>query len=100
VDVRMEAANGAETGLQRTDTPPSSSERNPEQVDAARQFEAYILKMLLGEMRKSVQSGGLFTDKSMDGYRDLLDDALAKRAAEAGTFGLAEQLLRQWESVR
>ncbi len=99
MDVRMEAANGAETGLQRTDTP-SSSERNPEQVDAARQFEAYILKMLLGEMRKSVQSGGLFTDKSMDGYRDLLDDALAKRAAEAGTFGLAEQLLRQWESLR
>ncbi len=99
MDARMEAAKGAETGLQRIDTP-SSSERNPEHVEAAREFEAYILKMLLSEMRKSVQSGGLFEDKTMDGYRELLDDALAKRAAEAGTFGLAEQLLRQWESLQ
>ena len=99
MDVRMEAAKAAEIGLQRTD-PPSSSERNPEHVEAAREFEAYILKMLLTEMRKSVQSGGLFTDKSMDGYRELMDDALAKRAAEAGSFGLAEQMLREWESPR
>ncbi len=99
MELRTEAAAAAGTGLQLIDSP-SSSEKNRELVEAARQFEAYILKMLLQEMRETVQSGGLFEDKSMDGYRALMDDALARRAAEAGTFGLADQLLRHWESQR
>ncbi len=93
MDLRMEAAEEAGTGFRLRDSP-ESSEKNRELVEAVREFEAYILKMLLQEMRKSVQSGGLFEDKTMDGYRALMDDALARRAAEAGTFGLAEQLLR------
>ncbi len=97
MDLRMGAAEEAGTGLRLIDSP-KSSEKNQKLAEAAREFEAYILKMLLQDMRKSVQSGGLFEDKSMDGYRDLLDDALARRAAEAGTFGLAEQLLRHLES--
>ena len=99
MELRTEAAEAAGTGLKLIDSP-SSSEKNRELVEAARQFEAYILKMLLQEMRETVQSGGLFEDKSMDGYRALMDDALARRAAEAGTFGLADQLLRDWESQR
>ncbi len=67
---------------------------------AAREFEAYMLKMLLQEMRKGVTSGGLFTDRTLKGYEAILDDALTRRAAEAGTFGLAEQMLREWESGR
>ena len=97
MDLRMEAAEEAATGLPLIDSP-KSSEKNQKLAEAAREFEAYILKMLLQEMRKSVQSGGLFKDKSMEGYSALLDDALARRAAEAGTFGLAEQLLRHLES--
>jgi len=97
VDLRMEAARAAGTGLQLIDSG-RATEKKSELADAAQQFEAYILKMLLQEMRKSVQSGGLFEDKTMDGYRALMDDALAKRAAESGSFGLAEQMLRQWES--
>ncbi len=97
MDLRMGSAEEAATGLRLIDSP-KSSEKNQKLAEAAREFEAYILKMLLQDMRKSVQSGGLFEDKSMDGYRDLLDDALARRAAEAGTFGLAEQLLRHLES--
>ncbi len=89
----MEAAEEAGTGLHLR-VSPKSSEKNSELVEAVREFEAYILKMLLQEMRKSVQSGGLFEDKTMDGYGALMDDALARRAAEAGRFGLAEQLLR------
>ena len=98
MDLRMEAAEEAGTGLHRVHSP--SRSETPELAEAAREFEAYILKMLLQEMRKSVHSGGLFEDKSTDGYRTLLDDALARRAAEAGTFGLAEQMLRQWGSER
>ena len=97
MDLRMEAAEEAGTGLSLIDSP-KSSEKNRKLAEAAREFEAYILKMLLQDMRKSVESGGLFEDKSMDGYRALLDDALARRAAEAGTFGLAEQMLRHLES--
>ncbi len=97
MDLRMEATEEAATGLRLIDSP-KSSEGNRKLAEAAREFEAYILKMLLQDMRKSVQSGGLFEDKSMDGYRALLDDALARRAAEAGTFGLAEQMLRHLES--
>lgn len=71
--------------------------RKSELAKATQEFEAYILRMLLREMRKSVQSGGLFRDRSMEGYRALLDDALARRAAEGGGFGLAAQMLRQLE---
>jgi Rod binding domain-containing protein len=68
---------------------------------AAEGFEAYFIKMLLGEMQKSVGEGGLFSsDGPLRGYRAIADDALAKRAAQAGTFGLARQLLRQWEADR
>ena len=65
---------------------------------AAQEFEAYILKMLLGEMRKSVQSGGLFEDRSTDGFRSIAEDALARHAAEARTFGLADQLMRAFDA--
>ncbi|TDJ02694.1 MAG: hypothetical protein E2O73_01615 [Deltaproteobacteria bacterium] len=97
MDLRMGAAEEAGTGLRLIDSP-KSSEKNRKLAEAAHEFEAYILKMLLQEMRKSVESGGLFEDKSMEGYSALMDDALARRAAEAGTFGLAEQLLRHLES--
>ena len=99
MDLRTEAILELGAGVQRPDALPPSEKRE-EQVAAAREFEAYILKMLLTEMRKTVRSGGLFEDRSMEGYRAMMDDALARRAAEAGTFGLAEQILRQWESQR
>lgn len=72
--------------------------------EAAEEFEAYFLKLILGEMRKTVSGGGLFggkdnlfSDSSADGYRALLDDALARHAARAGGLGLGDQLLEQWE---
>ena len=67
---------------------------------AAREFEAFMIKLLLSQMRKGIGSGGLFEDHSDDGYRDLVEDALAKRAAEAGSFGLARQIVRAEGSGR
>ena len=70
-------------------------EADPALKKATQDFEAYILRMLLTQMRESLQDGGLFDDRATRGYRALLDDALAKRAAEAGSFGLAAQMLEQ-----
>jgi len=61
---------------------------------AAEQFEAYVLRILLGEMRKTVGESGLFEDRALRGYDAMLDDALARKMAAAGSFGLAQQLLR------
>ncbi len=66
------------------------------QADAAQQFEAYMLKYLLTQMRKTVSDDGLFSGSSTRGYESIFDEALTGRAAERGSFGLAEQLLRQW----
>jgi flagellar protein FlgJ len=82
--------------------------RDPaELAEAAQEFEAYFLKVLLAEMRKTVSGGGLFSggdnifsDSSADGYRALLDDALARHAARAGGIGLGDQLLAQWEKAQ
>ena len=100
MDFRMEATEVVGPDRRQTD-PTSRTDRAGELAKATQEFEAYILKMLLDQMRKSVPKGGLFgEDPTVDGYRALLDDALARRAAEAGTFGLAEQMLRQLESVK
>jgi Rod binding domain-containing protein len=61
---------------------------------AAQEFEAFVLKLLLGEMRKTVGDGGLSSDRALRGYDALVDDALARKMAAAGSFGLAQQLLR------
>lgn len=68
---------------------------SPKLVEAAQAFEAYFLRLMLGEMQRTVGEGGLFRDRSMRAYGDMLNDALASRAAEAGSFGLARQLLGQ-----
>ncbi len=78
----------------------SQPDPRPRDAHAAREFEAYMLKMLLGEMRKGLGTSGLFTSQSLKGYEAILDDALTRRAAEAGSFGLAQQMMREWERDR
>jgi Rod binding domain-containing protein len=63
---------------------------------AAEEFEAYVLKLVLSEMSRTVSPDGLFSGRTTRMYQSMLEDALARRAAEAGTFGLAQQLLRDW----
>ncbi len=68
-----------------------------ELAKAATEFEAYLLKLLWQEMRKTTDGGGLFGRSSLRGYDTFIDEALTQRAAEAGSFGLATQLLNEWE---
>ena len=77
--IPMDGARGASPTLER----------------AAEEFEAYVLKLLLSEMHKTLDSEGLFSGVTRT-YQAVLEDALARRAAEAGTFGLARQLLKSW----
>ena len=66
-------------------------------AEAAEQFEAFFLKLILAEMRRTVGSGGLLSGENST-YQAILEDALSRRAAEAGSFGLAKQILLEMES--
>ena len=94
---------GTPLGLQRPQAlpvqPPAGSSQ-AELEGAAREFEAYLIRMLFEQMQSSVQSGGLFGHESLQGYNALVQDGLARRAAETGRFGIARQLLAQWEGER
>ena len=105
---RPRGAHGLQDGDQVARRRSDRVERADELAEAAQEFEAYFLKLLLAEMRKTVSGGGLFggddsnifSDSSAEGYRALLDDALARHAARAGGIGLGDQLLGQWEKNR
>jgi Rod binding domain-containing protein len=72
----------------------------PGDADAAREFEGYLLRVVLDEMRRSVTSGGLFDGRATRGYQLMLDEALTRQMAQRGGLGLATQLLEQWEQQR
>jgi flagellar protein FlgJ len=72
----------------------------PGDAEAAREFEGYLMRVLLDEMRRTVKAGGLFDGRATQGYQALLDDALTRQMAERGGIGLAQQMLDQWEKLR
>lgn len=78
------------------------AKRAPQRGDAeaAREFEGYLLHVLLDEMRRTVGSGGLFDGHATQGYQTMLDDALTRQLAERGGIGLANQMIAQWEKLR
>jgi flagellar protein FlgJ len=72
----------------------------PGDAEAAREFEGYLLRILLDEMRKTVKAGGLFDGRATQGYQAMLDDALTRQMAQRGGLGLANQMLAQWKELR
>ena len=72
------------------------AKRNAEIKDASVQMEALLLKMLYGEMWKTVPKDDLFgDDNAMDIYRDMYHDALTRQMAEDGGIGLADYIYDQ-----
>jgi len=69
----------------------------PKIRDAAQQFESFLIKQMLRELRASVlsepQSG------SSQAYREMSDDLMAEHLAKSGAFGfgkaMADQMLGQ-----
>ncbi len=89
------AAQVQATGARVTD--PGAVDKKSKLFEQCRDFESIFVKMMLKEMRNSVDksdsliSGGWAEDI----YSDMLDDQYSKSMADNAGFGLAEQLYKQ-----
>jgi len=63
--------------------------------EAAQQFEALFLQMMLKSMRTAGLGEGIFDNEQTRLYTDLLDKQVAVDIAESGRFGLAEVIVKQ-----
>jgi flagellar protein FlgJ len=68
--------------------------------EACRQFEAVLLRQILGEARKTVITSSEETDSNEKGiYDDMINNQMADSISRSGSFGLAksleDQLVRQ-----
>ncbi len=62
----------------------------------AQEFESLFVKMMLSEMKKSVDKSGLIDGgMSEDIFSDMLYDEYAKSMAKSAGFGLADQVYLQ-----
>ncbi len=64
---------------------------------ACRMFEAQFLKMMLGEMRKTVDKSASLISGGMgeDIFQDMMDQAITDSATKNGSMGLADLMERQ-----
>jgi murein DD-endopeptidase MepM/ murein hydrolase activator NlpD len=63
--------------------------------EAARMLEAYFLRRVMAEVRKSGEGGLLSPGFGGEVFREMLDEALADRMAEGGGVGLAAMVEKQ-----
>lgn len=85
--------SGVTTGSQ-----PAGAAQKAQLEKAAKQFEAIFLRQMIGTMRQSGMGEGLLDSSASDQFRDMADARTADSMAEKGTLGIAEMLLRQYES--
>lgn len=73
---------------------------DPKLYEQCQEFESLFVKMMLSEMRKSVDKAGL-VDGGMaeDIFQDMLYDEYALSMAKNGGFGLANQVYDQLAAV-
>jgi peptidoglycan hydrolase FlgJ len=87
----------AGTGARLAGPAPTAVDRKSKLFEQCQEFESIFVKMMLKEMRKSVDksdaliSGGWAEDI----YSDMLDDEYSKTMAKKAGFGLADQLYKQ-----
>ena len=60
-----------------------------DQMEAAKAFEAYMVEMMVKEMRKTIPDG-MFSGESTEIFSGLFDQEISKRIAETGGFGFDE----------
>jgi Rod binding domain-containing protein len=64
--------------------------------EACRQFEAILLRQILGEARKSASASTADAKSSVSGiYDDMVNNQLADNISRSGAFGLAKSLETQ-----
>jgi len=71
--------------------------KDDEKLKAACQdFEAYFVKQLFKEMRKTVPEGGLYEkSNAQEIYEDMLDDEYSSIVSKSGGTGIGDALYRQ-----
>jgi flagellar protein FlgJ len=97
LDPRLTQAAGALAADGRSlDRLKREAQRDPRAAmrQAAQQFEALFMQMVLKSMREATPKSGLFDSHANDMYTGLLDQQMALRMAQQGT-GLAEVIVRQ-----
>lgn len=62
-----------------------------EEKEAAQQFEAYMVQMMIREMRKTVPEG-MFSSQSMEIFMDMMDQAIAEQISQNGGLGFSSAL--------
>jgi flagellar protein FlgJ len=94
------------SGVKAADLPFDQLAANPHVSDkdkvgeACRQFEAVLLRQILGEARKPLIPSGSDDDQGVSGiYDDMINNQMADNISRSGAFGLAKsmqaQLVRQ-----
>lgn len=63
--------------------------------EAAKQFEAIFLNMMLKQMREASFGDPLFDSSASDSYRSMFDQQLALNLSETGSLGIAKVIERQ-----
>ena len=79
---------------------PAASAQKAQLEKTAKQFEAIFLRQMIGTMRQSGGGEGIFDSSATDQFRDMSDARTADTMAEKGALGIAEMLLRQYETRR
>ena len=70
--------------LHQMSEPASDSIRmSKDQMEAAKAFEAYMVEMMVKEMRKTIPDG-MFSGESTEIFSGLFDQEISKRIAETG----------------
>lgn len=89
------AAQVQATGARVADNAPI--DKKSKLFEQCREFESIFVKMMLKEMRNSVdkQDSLLSGGWAEDIYSDMLDDEYSKSLAKNAGFGLADQLYKQ-----
>jgi Rod binding domain-containing protein len=63
--------------------------------EAAKQFEAMFIQMMLKSMREASFESGLVQSEAIDSYRDMMDKELAVQLSKRGALGIANMLKQQ-----
>lgn len=64
-------------------------------AEAAQQFEALFVQMMLKSMRDAVPDGGLFGSNNMQTYQEMHDQQIALDISRSGGLGLAKMIEAQ-----
>ena len=68
--------------------------------EAAQQFEAMFVQMMLKSMRDATFKGGMLDSKTMDTYMGMHDRELSLQIARNGSMGIASMLEKQFSQTQ